>query len=195
MDLETLQRAVASLLRKTAVLALATCAFSGSVSSPLFRVRERQIKPGNATCPVGLLVVNLSYSELTVFSDRHVAQVSWVVPACSKPANDRGWNPPASSKVRRFTLLPADYEGLQRFLDGPEVMALTSFMNAGYGGGDYEIEIRRPSGLQTVSVVSLLPNHVELQRNPTLLRVICRAKDIAGDERPRWCPVSPDRPP
>jgi hypothetical protein len=140
----------------------------------------------------GLPAVNLSYSELTVFSDRHVAQVSWVMPACSKPANDRGWNPPASSKVRRFTLPPADYEGLQRFLVGPEVKALTSFTNASYG---YEIEIRRPSGLQTVSVVSLLPNHVELQRNPTLLCVICRAKAIAGDEHPRWCPVSPDRPP
>ena len=186
---------MASLLRKIAVLALATCAFSGSIPGPLFTIRERQIKPSNVTCPVGLLAVNRSYSELTVFSNRHVAQVSWVVPACSNPANDRGWNPPAGSKVRRFSLRPAGYEELQRFLDTPEVKALTSFMNAGGGVGDYEIEIHRRSGLQTVSVLSLLPNHSELLRNPTLLSVICRAKDIAGDKHPGWCPASPTRSP
>ena len=131
MNLETLRRAVASLLRKTSVLALATCAFSGSVPGPLFTIRERQVKPANVVCPVGLLAVNRSYSELTVFSDRQVAQVSWVVPACSNPANDRGWNPPAGSKVRRFGLRPAGYQELQRFLDTTEVKALTSFMNAG----------------------------------------------------------------
>jgi hypothetical protein len=104
MDLETLRRSVACLLRKTGVLALATYGFSSSVPGPVFTVRERQIKPANVICPVGLLVVSRSYSELTVFSDHHVTQVSWIVPGCSNPANDRGWNPPAGNKARRFTL-------------------------------------------------------------------------------------------
>jgi hypothetical protein len=181
-------------MRTIVVLALlATCAYSRSVRGPLFSVRERQRKPANVTCPIGLLMVNLLYSELTVFHDGQVTQVSWVMPACSHPADAWGWTPPAGSKVRRFTLRRGYYEGLQRFLDGPKVKALRSFMNAGGGVGDYEIEIHRLSGLQTVSVVSLLPNHDELRRNPTLLRVICRAKDIAGDEHPGWCPTSPAR--
>ena len=65
------------------------------------------------------------------------------------------------------------------------------FMNAGPGVGDYEIEIHRVSGIQTIGVISLSPNHFQLQQDPTLLQLICAAKAIAGDKREEWCPGAP----
>jgi hypothetical protein len=178
-------------LRTLAVLALlATCAFGSAVRNPLFTVRERQRKPATVSCFDGLIEVALSYSELTVFNDGQATQVAWVVPACSNPAQAWEWTPPPGSKIRRFKLVSGEYEQLKGFLDSREVRALTSFMNAGPGVADYEIKIHRLSGVQTVPVVSLMPNHFELRCDPTLLRLICKAKNIAGDERPAWCMAS-----
>ena len=70
--------------------------------------------------------------------------------------------------------------------------SLRDFLNAGGGVGDYDIEIHRSSGVQRIPIVSLMPEHDELKRDPTLLQVICEAKRIAGDKRPPWCPNSPD---
>jgi hypothetical protein len=64
-------------------------------------------------------------------------------------------------------------------------------MNAGFGVGDYDIEIHRTSGVQKIPVVSFLPEHDSLKRDNTLLRVICEAKEIAGDKRTAWCPNPP----
>jgi hypothetical protein len=61
-------------------------------------------------------------------------------------------------------------------------------MNSGPGVGDYEIEIYRASWIQRISVVALMPEHIELRRDPTLLRIICAAKHIAGLPQAGWCP-------
>jgi hypothetical protein len=76
---------------------------------------------------------------------------------------------------------------LKVFLDGPEVKAIGDFLNAGPGVGDYEIEIYRASVVQRVPVFSFVP----AQRDKALLRLICEAKQMAGDKHPAWCPNTP----
>ena len=169
------------------------CAFAQS--NPLFVVRERLRQPTGTFCPVGRLVVGLSYSELIVSSDGQVQHAAWRVPACSDPTHAWDWAAPAGSKVRRFSLSPVVFDQLKGFLDRAEVKAVRDFLNAGPGVGDYEIEIRHASGMQRIPVVSLMPEHNELKRDPTLLLLICEAKEIGGDERPHWCPNSPQAEP
>jgi hypothetical protein len=36
--------------------------------------------------------------------------------------------------------------------------------------------------------VALMPEHIELRRDPILLRIICTAKHIAGLPQAGWCP-------
>lgn len=165
------------------------------VPNPLLTVRERLKTIGTLNCHVGLVVYGLSYSELTVFSDGQVQKVNWSEPPCSDPVLASEWKAPVGSKARRFMLPQGALEQLQSFLDRPEVRDLRDFMNAGPGVGDYDIEIHRASGVQKVPIASLMPSHYSLKQDPTLLRVICRAKEIGGDERPPWCAdLSPTHP-
>jgi hypothetical protein len=157
------------------------------VPNPLLTVRERLKTIGTLNCHVGLVAYGLSYSELTVFSDGQVQKVNWSVPPCSDPVLASEWKAPVGSKARRFMLPQGALKQLQSFLDRPEVKDLRDFLNAGSGVGDYNIEIHRASGVQRIPVFSLMPSHYSLKQDPTLLRVICRAKEIEGDERPPWC--------
>lgn len=159
---------------------------------PLFVVRER-VHPliDSLDCPQGRVVYGLSYSVITVFTDGKVTHAVWYVPPCSDPARAREWTAPADIRARDFALSPDALAQLRRFLDRSEVRSLRDFLNAGPGVGDYEIEIRRASGVQRIPVVSLMPEHDELKRDPTLLQLICEAKEIAGDKLPAWCPNSP----
>jgi hypothetical protein len=166
------------------------------VPNPLLIVRERLETIGSFNCRVGLVVYGLSYSELTVFSNGQVQKVNWSVPPCSDPALASEWKVPAlasewkapvGSKIRRFMLSQSSIKQLQSFLDRPEVRDMSDFFNAGPGVGDYDIEIHRASGVQRVPVLSLMPSNISLKQDPTLLCVICRAKEIGGDERPPWC--------
>jgi len=156
---------------------------------PLFVVRER-VHPllGSLECSQGRVVYSLSYSVITVFTDGEGTRTVWRVPPCSDPARAMGWTAPADSNIRNFSLSQRALDQLRKFLDRPEVERLRDFLNAGPGVGDYDIEIHRASEVQQIPVVSLMPEHDELKRDPTLLRVICKAKEIAGDERPTWCP-------
>lgn len=150
----------------------------------LFAVRER-LHPhdGPVTCAPGKLVAyRLDYSELKVFTDRVAELRAWSVPPCSKPEDAFAWNAPAGG-AQRFSIPPDQFDQLKRFLDEPEVKSLTDFMAASEGAGDYEIEIERSSGTQKILVLGLTPT----QRDATLVRVICEAKELAGDERPSWC--------
>lgn len=158
---------------------------------PLIIVRERLHPSIAGNCPLGRLVYGLSYSEFTVLSNGQAKEVIWSVPPCSPSELASEWKAPAGSKARRFTLLPGGLDQLRGFLERPEVKSLTDFMNAGPGVGDYDIEIYRGSRIQRIQVLSLMPNHYELKRDPTLLRVICKSKQIAGDEVPDWCPDTP----
>jgi hypothetical protein len=158
-----------------------------SMPNPLLIVRERLTTIGTLNCREGFVHHGFSYSELTVFSDGQVQKVNWSVPPCSDPASASEWKAPVGSNARRFVLPQGALEQLQSFLDRPEVRDLRDFMNAGFGVGDYDIEIHRASGVQKIPVLSLMPSHYSLKQNPTLLRVICRAKEIGGDEQPPWC--------
>ena len=165
------------------------------VPNPLLTVRERLKTIVSLNCHVGLVGYGLSYSELTVFSDGQVQKVNWSVPPCSDPVLASEWKAPVGSKARRFMLPQGALKQLQSFLDRPEVKDLRDFLNAGSGVGDYDIEIHRASGVQRVPVFSLMPSHYSLMQDPTLLRVICRAKEIGGDERPPWCAdLNPSQP-
>ena len=126
-----------------------------------------------------------------MLSDGNVSHVVWTVPACSNPAHAREWAAPTDATTQQFTLSRGELDQLQRFLDGPAVKSMDAFRNAGPGVGDYYIEIHRPGKVQTVGVISLMPSHFQLQRDPSLLRVICKAKKIAGDKRPEWCANDP----
>ena len=162
------------------------CAFAQS--NPMFAVRERMRQEvGTTICPVGQLVVGLSYSELTVSSDGHVQHAVWTVPACSDPAHAWDWAAPAGTRVRRFSLRPVVLNQLKAFLDRPEVKAIGNFLNAGPGVADYEIEIHRVPGIQRIPVFSFVPS----ERENALLRLICEAKQIAADKHAAWCPIAP----
>ena len=65
-------------------------------------------------------------------------------------------------------------------------------MNAGPGVGDFKIVIARPGGTQTIEVASLSPDHFQLVDDPSLIHLICKAKEIArvasrSGEPPDWC--------
>lgn len=156
---------------------------------PLFVVRER-LHPliGAFECPQGRVVYGISYSVITVFTDGEGTSTGWRIPPCSDPARAIGWTVPSDGKIHNFSLSQVALDQLRNFLDRPEVGRLRDFMNAGPGVGDYDIEIHRASEVQRIPVMSLMPEHDELKRDPTLLQVICRAKEIAGDARPTWCP-------
>jgi len=155
---------------------------------PLFVVREHVLLTTSLNCPLGQMVHGFSYSVITVLTDGKGTNAVWSVPPCSDPARAIGWNPPADSKVRNFALSQSVLVELLSLLDRPEVKLLGDFMNAGSGVGDYDIEIYRASGVQRIPVMSLMHEHDELKHDPTLLQLICKAKEIAGDEQPHWCP-------
>jgi hypothetical protein len=159
-------------------LFLAVCA-SGSTGRPMLIVSERtqRASMGTLNCE-GKLSVSRSLSSITFFDDGEVTKLAWTAPACSDPAKAWVWTPPAGTRVRRSKLQAGDRDVLQRFLDLPEVKALTDFMNEGPGVGDYQIEIQRASGIQKISVRSLMPEHDQLRHDRTLLRVIGRAKEM-----------------
>lgn len=172
---------------RSAVFFLAVRA-SGFPEIPILIVRERVPLPATAVVNCeGRLSAGFRFSTIAFFDSGEVAQLAWTVPACSDPARARVWTPPAGTRVRRSKLQAGGREALQRLLDLSRVKALTDFMNAGPGVGDYQIEIRRASGMQKLSVLSLMPEHDQLRHDPALLRVICAAKEIAGSERPGWC--------
>lgn len=160
---------------------------NGAPRKPMLILRERTQRPaGNVHCE-GKLAASLRFSAITFFDNGEVTQLAWTVPACSDPAQAWHWTPPAGTRVRRSKLTSGDRDGLQGFLDLPGVKALTDFMNAGPGVGDYQIEIRRGPEIQKISVLSLMPEHDQLRDNPALLSVICRAKELGAGERPGWC--------
>jgi len=171
-----------------ALLAALTSLDVVSADDPLFAIRERLTTWKQQQCPSGVPAKDVSYSELRVFASEQGEERTWRVAGCS--ATDlRNWKAPAAgSKLRKFRLSGSEYQRLKALLNSPNVIGLSSFMNAGPGVGDYEVEIYRASGVQRISVVALMPEHVELRRDPTLLHLICAAKQIAARSQPGWCP-------
>ena len=85
-----------------------------------------------------------------------------------------------------------EFKQFKSFLDRDEVKRITDFMNAGPGVGDFKIAIARPSGVQNIELISLMPGHVQLGKNSALVQLICRARNLArmathSAEFPDWC--------
>jgi hypothetical protein len=172
-----------------AVLLAALTSLEGVVSAddPLCAIRERLTTWKQQQCPAGVSRINVSYSELRVFVTEQAEERTWRVSGCSSAPDPRDWTVPAGSKLRKFRLAPSEYQRFKALLETPNVNGLSSFMNAGPGVADYEIEIYRASGVQRISVVALMPEHVELRRDPTLLRLICAAKQLGALPQRSWC--------
>ena len=65
-------------------------------------------------------------------------------------------------------------------------------MNAAPILNDFDIEIPREERSQHIRVLAFMPNHIELQRHPALIHVVCKAKGIETAasnalETPDWC--------
>jgi len=176
---------------------------------PLFTQHERQSHAAarpNARCRPEPYETPITYSEVTVFDSREVVfRTSTEVPCLGQQVGDpplaRRWEARnGTAAVFRYTLSALEFEQFKAFLDRADVRGIHSFMNAGPGVGDFKVAITRPAGTQTIEVVSLSPNHFQLVDDPSLIHVICKAKEMAGiasrsAERPEWCknarPLSP----
>ena len=151
----------------------------------------------NPRCKPSPYETPITYSELTVFDSREVVyQISTVVPCLGQvvdPPWGFRWDAPDGTKaVFRYRLSLLEFEQLKTFLDRADVKGIDSFMNAGPGVGDFKIAIARPSGTQNIEVLSLMPNHDQLVKNPALIHLVCKAKDMArisskSGELPDWC--------
>jgi hypothetical protein len=184
--------AVGSYLRNSVFLVVAAWMLSGQSSAPVPLLFMREETIGMLGCP---------FSELTVLSDGQVTQV--VCGNACRGANAcrtrfRVWETPgefkqlstvtiplAGTETRRVRLSPNEVALLKVFLDSDEVKNMRPFLSAGGGSNNYQIVIPRGNKIQVVPVTCLIPSHPEA--DPALLRVICRAKMIAGKESPDWC--------
>jgi len=167
---------------------------------PLFTQHERQSQAAarsNPLCRPEPYEIPITYSEVTVFDSREVVyQISTVVPCLGQvgdPPFARRWEAPGgTAAVFRDRLSGPEFEQLKIFLDRADVQGIHSFMNAGPGVGDFKIAIARPAGTQNIEVLSLSPSHFQLVNNPSLLHLICKAKEMArissrSGELPEWC--------
>jgi hypothetical protein len=154
---------------------------------PLFTQHERQSRAAarpNPLCRPEPYETRITHSDVTVFDTREVEyQISTIV-SCVGQLGDlalrlRWQAPSATATVFRSMLSEPDFEQLKIFLDRADVRGIQSFMNAGPGVGDFEVTIVRPAGTQKIEVLSLSPNHFSLVDDPSLIHVICKAKEIA----------------
>jgi hypothetical protein len=168
---------------------------------PLFTQHERQsrasARPSPPCKPGPYETRTIAYSEVTVFDSREVVyRISTEVPCLDQPGD-----PPLSLRweaangtpaVFRYRLSAMEFEQFKALLDRADVQGIDSFMNAGPGVGDFKLAITRPAGTQNIDVLSLSPNHIQLVKDPALLHVICKAKEMArisskSGELPDWC--------
>jgi hypothetical protein len=167
---------------------------------PLFTQHERQAHVAarpNPLCRPEPYENSITYSELTVFDSREIVyQISTVVRCLGEvgdpPLAHRWEAPSGTAAVFRSTLSAPEFERLKIFLDRADVRGIQSFMNAGPGVGDFKVAITRPVGTQNIEVLSLSPNHFQLVDDPSLIHLICRAKEMArtasrSGELPEWC--------
>ena len=167
---------------------------------PLFTQQERQSHAAarpNPLCKPSPYETPISYSELTVFESGEVVyRTSAVAPCLGQVGNPPWgfrWDAPSGPKsVFHYKLSLLELTQLRTFLDRADVKAISSFMNAGPGVGDFKIAIARPAGTQNIDVLSLMPKHVQLLEYPALIHLICTAKDMGriasnSGELPGWC--------
>jgi len=167
---------------------------------PLFTQQERQSHAAarpNPLCKPSPYETPISYSQLTVFESGEVVYRTSAVAPCLGQVGDPPWGlrwdiPSGSKSMFRYKLSLLELTQLRTFLDRADVKAISSFMNAGPGVGDFKIAIARPAGTQNIDVLSLMPQHVQLLEYPALIHLICKAKDMGriasnSGELPGWC--------
>jgi len=169
---------------------------------PLFTQHERQSRASarpNPLCkPVPYERPIITYSEVTVFDSREVVYQTSTEVRClgqqpgDPPLSLRWAAPSGTPAVFRYRLSAMEFEQFKALLDRADVQGIDSFMNAGPGVGDFKLAITRPAGTQNIDVLSLSPNHMQLVKDPALLHVICKAKEMArisskSGELPDWC--------
>jgi len=167
---------------------------------PLFTQHERQSHAAarpSSLCKPEPYETPITFSEVSVFDTREVVyQISTVVTCLGQvgdPPLALRWEvPSATAVVFRFRLSTLEFEQFKIFLDRADVHGIQSFMNAGPGVGDFKIAIARPTGTQNIEVASLSPNHFQLVADPSLIHVICKAKEMAriasrSGQLPEWC--------
>ena len=171
-----------------------------SQARPLFTQHERQSNGAarpNSRCSPEPYETAITYSEVTVFESREVVHRTSTAVSCLGEVGDppfaRQWEAPSgAAKVFRTTLSATEFEQFKIFLERADVRGIRSFMNAGPGVGDFKIAIARPPGTQDIEVLSLSPDHFQLVNDPSLIHLICKAKEMAqtasrSDEVPDWC--------
>lgn len=167
---------------------------------PLFTQHERQSHAAarpNPRCKPEPYETPITYSQVTVFDNREVVyQISTVVPCLGEvgdPPLALRWEAPSGRPgVFRSTLSTPEFEQFKLFLDRADVRGIHSFMNAGPGVGDFRIAVARPAGTQNIEVASLSPDHFQLVDDPSLVHLVCKAKEMArfasrSGELPEWC--------
>ena len=167
---------------------------------PLFTQHERQSRSParpNPLCRPEPYETPITYSELTVFDSREIVyRISTVVPCLGQvadpPLAHRWETSSGTAAVFRSTLSAPEFEQLEIFLNRADVRGIQSFMNAGPGVGDFKVAITRPAGTQNIEVFSLSPNHFQLVDDPSLIHLVCKAKEMAriasgSGELPEWC--------
>jgi hypothetical protein len=181
-----------------------------SQSRPLFTLHESQSHAAarpNPLCKPEPYETPITYSDVTVFDSREVVYRTSTVAPCLGQVGDppfaRRWEGPSgTASVFRHTLSAAELDQFSTFLERPDVRGLQSFMNAGPGVGDFKVAIARPAGIQNIEVRSLSPNHFQLVKDPSLIHLICKAKEVArvaarSGELPEWCrtarPLNPPK--
>ena len=172
----------------------------------IFRIRERTLLPLNSSSansgnvPAKIVPTTVA-SELIVFLDGAAiyrsARASSLSPnSCSLSVS---WNCPSSARdatQSAFTLSSPDLVVLQSLLNDSAVRNAGSFYNAAPVSDQLDIEIGRNGEWQRITAVAFMPAHVDLQRHPALLYLVCKSKEIArrasnGVELPAWCSALP----
>jgi len=178
--------------------AFVSCADAYPQDRSLFTQHERQSHEAarpNPLCKPTPYETPITYSELTVFVSGEVMYRTSAVAPCLGQVGDPPWGlrwEGPSSPTFRYRLSAPEFTQLKTFLDRADVKEISSFMNAGPGVGDFKIAIARPTGIQNIDVLSLMPNHVQLVKYPALIHLICKAKDMGriasnSGELPDWC--------
>ena len=160
----------------------------------IFRMRERQLDPAAIQKGEGAMPRKLLMSELIVLDDG-TARYRFTSGCFGR--SDWNWKSqcPGSAgpeRVIEYKLSPAQLFELQTLLDLQEVKDISDFMNAAPILNDFDIEIPREERSQHIRVLAFMPNHIELQRHPALIHVVCKAKGIEtaasnAPETPDWC--------
>ena len=180
-----------------------------SQAAPLFTQHERQSHGSarsNPLCKPEPYDTPITYSEITVFDNREVVYRRSTEAPCMGEIGDppfaRRWGPSGTAAVFRHMLSASEFEQLKEFLDQTDVKNIRSFMDAGPGVGDFKVAIARPAGIQHIEVLSLSPDHFQLVKDPSLIHLVCKAKEMArvaagAGELPEWCrnarPLNPPK--